>query len=177
MKPSELYEALHTLIGERVPLHIRGACGAGKSQIAHQVANDLGYNFFDVRAVQLDPADLCGLPRISADQTEWVPSRFLPPSGKDILFLDELTSAPQMKQAGCYQRVLDRRLGEPWPRHVRSAGKADCKGQVRAGEPGVKPHGNHPRSESPLLDTSPPGWLHASSAFDCNQMAADASNH
>ena len=51
MKPSKLYEALHALIGERVPLHIWGACGVGKSQIVSQVANDLDYNFLDVRAV------------------------------------------------------------------------------------------------------------------------------
>jgi MoxR-like ATPase len=112
MKPSKLYEALHALIGERVPLHIWGACGVGKSQIVFQVANDLDYEFLDVRAVQLDPVDLRGLPRISEDQTEWVPPKFLPTTGKGILFLDELTSAPQMTQAGCYQLVLDRRLGE-----------------------------------------------------------------
>ena len=41
MKPSKLYEALHALIGERVPLHIWGACGVGKSQIVAQVARDL----------------------------------------------------------------------------------------------------------------------------------------
>ena len=64
MKPSKLYEALHALIGERVPLHIWGACGVGKSQIVSQVANDLDYDFLDVRAVQLDPVDLRGLPRI-----------------------------------------------------------------------------------------------------------------
>ena len=112
MKPSKLYEALHALIGERVPLHIWGACGVGKSQIVSQVASDLEYDFLDVRAVQLDPVDLRGLPRIAADQTEWVPPKFLPTTGKGILFLDELTSAPQMTQAGCYQLVLDRRLGE-----------------------------------------------------------------
>jgi MoxR-like ATPase len=112
MKPSKLYEALHALIGERVPLHIWGACGVGKSQIVHQVADDLNYDFLDVRAVQLDPVDLRGLPRISANQTEWVPPKFLPTSGKGILFLDELTAAPQMTQAGCYQLVLDRKLGE-----------------------------------------------------------------
>jgi MoxR-like ATPase len=112
MKPSKLYEALHALIGERVPLHIWGACGVGKSQIVSQVANDLGYDFLDVRAVQLDPVDLRGLPRIAADQTEWVPPKFLPNNGNGILFLDELTSAPQMTQAGCYQLVLDRKLGE-----------------------------------------------------------------
>ncbi|MGA3374052.1 MAG: MoxR family ATPase [Terracidiphilus sp.] len=112
MKPSKLYEALHALIGERVPLHIWGACGVGKSQIVAQVADDLDYEFLDVRAVQLDPVDLRGLPRIAADQTEWVPPKFLPKAGKGILFLDELTSAPQMTQAGCYQLVLDRKLGE-----------------------------------------------------------------
>jgi hypothetical protein len=37
MKPSELFEALHALIIERVPLHIWGACGLGKSQIVAQV--------------------------------------------------------------------------------------------------------------------------------------------
>src|ERR1700733_12693685 len=112
MKPSKLYEALHALIGERVPLHIWGACGVGKSQIVAQVANDLDCDFLDVRAVQLDPVDLRGLPRIAEDQPEWGPPKFLPATGKGILFLDELTSAPQMTQAGCYQLVLDRRLGE-----------------------------------------------------------------
>jgi MoxR-like ATPase len=112
MKPSMLYEALLTLIGERVPLHIWGACGVGKSQIVSQVADELDYEFLDVRAVQLDPIDLRGLPRITGDSTEWVPPRFLPTSGRGILFLDELTAAPQMTQAGCYQLVLDRKLGE-----------------------------------------------------------------
>lgn len=112
MKPTELYEALHALIGERVPLHIWGACGVGKSKIVSHVAKDLSYEFLDVRAVQLDPVDLRGLPRIESNQTEWVPPKFLPTGGKGILFLDELTSAPQMTQAGCYQLVLDRQLGE-----------------------------------------------------------------
>jgi MoxR-like ATPase len=112
MKPSQLYEALHALISERVPLHIWGACGVGKSQIVAQVAADRKCEFLDIRAVQLDPVDLRGLPRISADRAEWVPPKFLPLDGEGILFLDELTSAPQMTQAGCYQLVLDRKLGE-----------------------------------------------------------------
>jgi hypothetical protein len=33
-------------------------------------------------------------------------------SGKGILFLDELTAAPQITQTGRYQLVLDRKLGE-----------------------------------------------------------------
>jgi MoxR-like ATPase len=94
-----------------VPLHIWGACGVGKSQIVAQVASDLKWQFLDVRAVQLDPVDLRAC-RGSVDQAEWVPPKFLPTSGEGILFLDELTSAPQMTQAGCYQLVLDRKLGE-----------------------------------------------------------------
>jgi MoxR-like ATPase len=112
MKPSELYEALHALISERVPLHVWGACGVGKSQIVAQVAADRKCDFLDIRAVQLDPVDLRSLPRITADRAEWVPPKFLPLDGEGILFLDELTSAPQMTQAGCYQLVLDRKLGE-----------------------------------------------------------------
>jgi hypothetical protein len=112
MKPSMLYEALLALVGERVPLHIWGPCGVGKSQIVFQVADDTKREFRDVRAGQLDPVDLRGLPRIASHQTEWAPPKFLPTSGKGILFLDELTSAPQMTQAACYQLVLDRRLGE-----------------------------------------------------------------
>jgi hypothetical protein len=112
MKPSALCEALHALISQRVPLHIWGACGVGKSQIVAQVATSLNYEFLDILAVQLDPVDLRGLPRITADQAEWVPPKFFPNDGEGILFLDELTSAPQMPQAGCYQLVLDRKLGE-----------------------------------------------------------------
>jgi shikimate kinase len=52
-----LFEALHAPISQRVPLHIWGACGVGKSQIVDQVAADLNYQFLDIRAVQLDPAD------------------------------------------------------------------------------------------------------------------------
>jgi len=48
MKPSELFEALHALITERVPLHIWVACGVGKSQIVGQVASDLGSQFLDL---------------------------------------------------------------------------------------------------------------------------------
>jgi len=53
--------------------------------------------------------------RTAADQGRPEPSGCHPvPSHRrqGILFLDELTSAPQMTQAGCYQLVLDRKLGE-----------------------------------------------------------------
>ena len=60
MKPSMLYEALLALIGERVPVHLWGPCGVGKSQIVYQVAEETQREFRDVRAGQLDPVDLRG---------------------------------------------------------------------------------------------------------------------
>ena len=106
MKPSKLYEALHALIGERVPLHVWGACGVGKAQIVSQVANDC----LDVRA-GLDPVDLRGPPSNCGRSDGMGAPKFLPTAGKGILFLDALASAPQMTQASLYQPVLDRKLG------------------------------------------------------------------
>jgi hypothetical protein len=42
MKPSKLYEALHTLIGERVPMHIWGACY--HPEISSSVSGGFGRN-------------------------------------------------------------------------------------------------------------------------------------
>ena len=112
MKPSQLIQAIDCSIDQRLPLFIWGAAGIGKSQIVQQVANERKMNLCDIRAVLLDPVDLRGLPRIDGDKTVWTPPAFLPTDGKGILFLDELTSAPQMVQAACYQLVLDRKLGE-----------------------------------------------------------------
>jgi hypothetical protein len=112
MKPSQLCEALLALLSQQVPVHIWGATGVGKSQIVAQVAARMSCDLLDLRAVLLDPVDLRGLPWIHQGQTEWIPPKFLPAQGRGILLLDELTSAPQMTQAACYQLVLDRKLGE-----------------------------------------------------------------
>lgn len=112
MKPSHLYEAILALIPEQVPVHIWGPPGVGKSQIVAAVARELGFDFRDVRASQLDPVDWRGIPHVDAGETTWAIPRFLPKHGRGVLFLDELTSAPPMTQAACYQLVLDRRLGE-----------------------------------------------------------------
>lgn len=118
MTPSELIEAIEIAISselspeERLPIHIWGEPGVGKSDIVRQVARALKIKFIDLRAVLLDPVDLRGLPRVDGVSTRWLPPAFLPTEGEGILFLDELTSAPQMVQAACYQLTLDRRLGE-----------------------------------------------------------------
>ncbi len=113
MKPSEIVNALATLITVEQPAFLWGPPGVGKSQIVAQVAAESGLALVDIRAVLLDPVDLRGLPRFDdAGRTVWCPPSFLPVQGRGILFLDELNAAPPLVQAACYQLVLDRRLGE-----------------------------------------------------------------
>lgn len=115
MKPSELKSFLATtILAIPEPLFIWGPPGIGKSAIVRQVAQENGLDLIDLRATLLDPVDLRGLPLpVPAEkQAVWLPPAFLPQSGRGILFLDELNSAPPLVQAAAYQLVLDRRVGE-----------------------------------------------------------------
>ncbi|MEA2061684.1 MAG: MoxR family ATPase [Thermodesulfobacteriota bacterium] len=113
MKPSDVSNALVSLVSIGQPLFLWGPPGIGKSDVVKAVAADQGLELKDIRAVLLDPVDLRGIPGISPDGTSrWYPPDFLPRRGKGILFLDELNAAPPLVQAGCYQLVLDRCLGE-----------------------------------------------------------------
>lgn len=115
MKPSDLSAHLPQLIGVSRPVFIWGPPGLGKSAIVRQIAKTLKRGLTDVRTVLLDPVDLRGLPRVTAEgRAQWCPPSFLPsdPESRDIIFLDELPQAPQMTQAACLQLVLDRRIGE-----------------------------------------------------------------
>ncbi len=113
LKPSQVSEALSILVGIKQPIMIWGPPGVGKSAVVKQIADENGLELRDVRAILLDPVDLRGLPHINGDgRAHWAVPEFLPREGKGILFLDELTAAPQLTQAACYQLILDRKLGE-----------------------------------------------------------------
>ena len=113
MKASAISSALRTLVAARQPVFIWGSPGVGKSAVTHQLAALLKIPLQDVRALLLDPVDLRGLPFLGQDgRSKWATPEFLPHEGSGILFLDELNAAPGMVQAGCYQLVLDRKLGE-----------------------------------------------------------------
>ena len=111
-----LHEALLTLVTERQPTIIWSAPGLGKSAIAAQVAQELGHNYIDVRALLLDPVDLRGIPyRNEENRTVWAPPNFLPPTNSDdkyLINLEELPAAPPMVQAALYQLVQNRTCGE-----------------------------------------------------------------
>jgi hypothetical protein len=66
----------------------------------------------DIRASQLDPVDLRGLPSVANGKTVWCTPDFFPKSGNGVLFLDELPQASSSMQSALFQLVLDRKIGE-----------------------------------------------------------------
>lgn len=99
-----------------IPVFLWGAPGVGKSSLVKQMANDAKVGFKDVRLTTLDPTDLRGLPYIKDGMAIWANPAILPDAKRDgetgFLLLDELNSAHPTIQAGAYQLVLDRAIGE-----------------------------------------------------------------
>lgn len=100
-----------------------GPPGVGKSQAVRQIARELENTgkkvvVTDVRLLLFNPIDLRGIPTANADKTlaVWLkPQIFQMDEGKNvinILFLDEISAAPQSVQAAAYQITLDRVVGE-----------------------------------------------------------------
>ena len=101
-----------------------GAPGVGKSQGIRQVAKEIAektgkkVEITDVRLLLFNPVDLRGIPTANEDKTlaVWLkPKIFQMDDSKDvvnILFLDEISAAPQSVQAAAYQITLDRTVGE-----------------------------------------------------------------
>ncbi len=101
-----------------------GAAGVGKSEGVYQLAEKLKklthkkVEITDVRLLLFSPVDLRGVPVADSTRrfTTWLMPAIFNMQESDeyinILFLDELSSAPQSLQAAAYQICLDRRIGE-----------------------------------------------------------------
>lgn len=101
-----------------------GPPGVGKSQLVRQLANDIETKtgkksvVTDVRLLLFNPIDLRGIPTANADKTLaiWLRPQIFQMNADDsivnILFLDEISAAPQSVQAAAYQITLDRVVGE-----------------------------------------------------------------
>lgn len=101
-----------------------GPPGVGKSQMIKQLAKELEIrtgkkvNLTDVRLILFNPIDLRGIPTFNAEKTlaVWLKPKIfdMDASNKviNILFLDEISAAPQSVQAAAYQITLDRIIGE-----------------------------------------------------------------
>ena len=101
-----------------------GPPGVGKSQAVRAIAKDIEkktgktVKITDVRLLLFNPIDLRGIPTANADKTLaiWLKPQIFQMSDSDdiinILFLDEISAAPQSVQAAAYQITLDRVVGE-----------------------------------------------------------------
>ncbi len=99
------------------PVIITGPPGVGKSDIVDQVCKDLNRFKVDIRALLMDPVDFRGIPYVLKNddgvyETHQSRPTILPYREDLVIFLDELTAAPPMVQAACYQLVLDKQVGE-----------------------------------------------------------------
>lgn len=101
-----------------------GPPGIGKSQSIKQIASIITNNtnkkviITDVRLILFNPVDLRGIPTSNSDKTlaVWLKPKIFDMDSSssviNILFLDEISAAPQSVQAAAYQIVLDRTIGE-----------------------------------------------------------------
>lgn len=126
----ELSEAYCALInaGDQVKMMpsvmLWGAPGVGKSQGVRQIAKEIEVRtgkktaVTDVRLLLFNPIDLRGIPTSNEDKTLaiWLKPQIFQMDESDdvvnILFLDEISAAPQSVQAAAYQITLDRVVGE-----------------------------------------------------------------
>jgi len=101
-----------------------GPPGVGKSQGVRQMAKIIEsvtkktVRITDVRLLLFNPIDLRGIPTSNVEKTlaVWLKPKIfdMDPGGDivNILFLDEISAAPQSVQAAAYQLTLDRAVGE-----------------------------------------------------------------
>ena len=126
----QLSDAYCSVINQKLPVKILpsvmlwGAPGVGKSQAVRQIAQEIEtvtgkkVNVTDVRLLLFNPIDLRGIPTANADKTlaVWLKPQIFQMDDSDevinILFLDEISAAPQSVQAAAYQITLDRVVGE-----------------------------------------------------------------
>jgi len=112
MKPSEVKKALMGALSADIPAFIWGQPGVGKSDTINDAAAEMGLPLIDLRAAQLDPVDVRGIPSVENGRTKWNVPGFLPEGGMGLLFLDELPAASMAVQSSLLQLVLDRAVGD-----------------------------------------------------------------
>ena len=127
----------------KVPM-LWGPPGIGKSELLGGIADggQLGKTLLiDVRLPLMEPTDIRGIPYFNPEERtmKWAPSEEFPSAEQAaeydtvILFLDELSAAPQSVQAASYQLMLNRRVGPyilPDNVVVAAAGNSEGDGSV-----------------------------------------------
>ncbi|MFD3508474.1 AAA family ATPase [Nocardia sp. NPDC058666] len=117
-RPDTQLDALTLAVAADLPVLLWGEPGIGKTAALTQLAESLDLPLTTVIASVHEPSDFSGLPIIGDDPaTKGVP--MAPPdwavrlvhTGRGLLFLDELSTAPPAVQAALLRVVLERRIG------------------------------------------------------------------
>ncbi|MFG3280790.1 AAA family ATPase [Streptomyces sp. NPDC048111] len=117
-RPDPQLEALTLAVAADLPVLLWGEPGIGKTAALTQLAAELDLPLTTVIASVHEPSDFSGLPVVGDDPAvqgvpmappEWAVR--LVASGRGLLFLDELSTAPPAVQAALLRLVLERRIG------------------------------------------------------------------
>jgi hypothetical protein len=119
VSPNGAKAGIKHAIRKRRPIFLWGPPGIGKSDIVHQIAEDIEAHVIDVRLSLWDPTDIKGIPYYdpSIGKMVWGAPSELPDEAMSkhykniILFLDEMNSAAPAVQAAAYQLILNRKVG------------------------------------------------------------------
>ena len=114
---------LQAYIQQRHTILLAGPPGCGKSAIALQAAQALGYDSLVLHPVTSDPTDFKGFPWVEKGQADFIPfgefKRILTATKPLVVIFDDLGHAPKAVQATLMQPLWARELnGKKIPDHV-----------------------------------------------------------
>ncbi len=117
--PNRAKSSIFHAMKKKRPIFLWGPPGIGKSEIVHQIGDDLEAHVVDIRLSLWEPTDIKGIPYFNSNENTmvWAPPAELPTEefAKKhkyiILFLDEMNSAAPAVQAAAYQLILNRKIG------------------------------------------------------------------
>ncbi len=120
VSPSGAKNAIRKAFKKQRPLFLWGPPGIGKSDIIHQLGEEMGAHVIDIRLSLWEPTDIKGIPYFDSNSGTmvWGAPSELPDEALAsqfpyvILFLDEMNSAAPSVQAAAYQLILNRRVGQ-----------------------------------------------------------------
>jgi len=119
VSPNNAKKSIVQAMRKHRPIFIWGPPGIGKSDIVHQIGEQMNAHVIDIRLSLWEPTDIKGIPYFdsNANKMVWAPPIELPDAEMAsqhesiILFLDEMNSAAPSVQAAAYQLILNRRVG------------------------------------------------------------------
>jgi hypothetical protein len=120
VSPNKAKNSIQRAFAKKRPIFLWGPPGIGKSDIVHQIGDNMDAKVIDIRLSLWEPTDIKGIPYYSANDNKmvWAAPAELPTAEEAakhkwiILFLDEMNSAAPSVQAAAYQLILNRKVGQ-----------------------------------------------------------------